>query len=136
MKLLIKTGVLLFLSLLLINCGKDISIETGTSPEQALQVSLDPTPSSSLVRIFSTSYDFKIGVESRMPAQGVDIAVVYQQDSDNTIVFSQNYSTKVSPQHVTITNIPFNEVGTVTVVVTSKTRSANSVTKTFKLVRK
>jgi hypothetical protein len=136
MKLLIKTGVVLFLSLLLINCGKDSSIETGGSPEQALQVSLDPTPTSSLVRIFSTSYDFKVSIESRMPAQGVDISVVYRQDSDNTVVFSQNYATMTSPQNVTITNIPFNEVGTVTVVVTSKTRSTNTATKTFKLVRK
>jgi hypothetical protein len=135
MNLVIKTGVLVFLSLLLINCGKDGSIDTGNY-DQALQVSLDPDPSSSLVRIFSTSYDFKVGVQSRMPVQGVTVSVVYRQDSDNAVVFSQSYSTSETPLAIRVTDLPFNEVGTVTVVVTSKASSTNTVTKTFKLVRK
>jgi hypothetical protein len=134
MKLFIKTLFVSLFSLLLGSCYVDNGDE-GMVGEQNLVVALDPTPGT-LVQTLGTTYNFKVLVQSQMPAQGVTVSVVYRQDSDDTIVFSQNYTTTTSPLDVAITNIPFNEVGTVTIVVTSKTKTDNTVTKTFKLVRK
>jgi len=134
----------LFFSVLLLGlgsflqaCGKDK--DKPQPPQEApLVVSLDPAPSNSTtpVQTLTASYSFKVKVDSQMPTQGVTISVVYKQDSDNQVVFTQNYTTSASYQVVNVTNIPYNEVGTVTAVVTSKTKSDNTVTKTFKLVRK
>lgn len=108
-------------------------------PQEAnLVVSLDPAPSSTTTPVVAlgTTYDFRVKVESTMPAQGVDIQVAYRKDSDNSTVFAQTYTTTTSPQAVTVTGIPFNQVGTVTVTVVSKTKPDNTVQKTFKLVKK
>lgn len=133
-KLLIRTLFVSLFAVLLSGCYGDLGDDMPV--EQNLVVALEPEPESALVRIFSTSYNFNVLIQSLMPRQGVTISVEYRQDSDNSVVFSRNYVTSTSPQPVTITNIPFNEVGTVTVTVTSVTKSDNTVTKTFKLVRK
>jgi len=108
-------------------------------PQEAnLAVSLDPAPGSVTTPVVAigATYTFNVKVDSRMPANGVTVNVVYRQDSDNQVVFSQEYTTATSPLPVSITGIPFNELGTVTVVVTSKSNATNTQTKTFKLVRK
>ncbi|ANE52981.1 hypothetical protein [Flavisolibacter tropicus] len=134
MKFLIRTLLASLFALWLCNCAAPDLGELGV--EQDLVVALDPDAGSAIARTLGTTYDFKVLVKSSMPPQGVTISVVYRQDIDNAVVFSQNYTTKTSPQQVTITNIPFNEVGTVTIIVTSKGEPDNTVTKTFKLVRK
>lgn len=134
MKLLVKTILAGLLTLWLSSCYGDWG-EEGLG-EQNLVVALDPDAGSTIARTFSTTYEFNLQVLSKMPPQGVTVSVVYRQDSDNTVVFSQNYTTNTSPLNVQITNIPFNEVGTVTVIVTSISNLTNTVTKTFKLVRK
>lgn len=110
--------------------------DMGNEVEQNLQVALEPTPGATIQRTLGTTYDFRVLVQSVMPQRGVDVNVVYRQDSDNQVVFNQNYFTASSPLNVTIINIPFNEVGTVTITVVSKSKPDNTVTKTFKLVRK
>ena len=104
--------------------------------EAKLVISVDPEPGSTIARTLGTTYDFRVAITSRMPPRGVDITVAYTQDSDNSVVFTQNYLTTTASLPVTITNIPFNEVGTVTVTATSRGRATNTATKTFKLVRK
>lgn len=133
MKLLIKTLFVSLFAVWLSSCYGGLGEGIG---EQNLVVALDPDAGSTLVKTFGTTYDFKVLVKSTMPPQGVTVSVVYRQDIDNAVVFSQNYTTTTSPLNVTITNIPFNEVGTVTVIVTSKSKTDNTVSKTFKLVRK
>ncbi|ANE51630.1 hypothetical protein [Flavisolibacter tropicus] len=134
MKLLIRTLFAGLLAFWLSSCYGDLGGDD--LGEQNLVVALDPDAGSAIARALGTTYDFKVLVLSKMPPQGVTVNVVYRQDLDNAVVFSQNYTTTTSPQHVTITNIPFNEVGTVTITVASKSRPSNTVTKTFKLVRK
>jgi len=133
-KLFVRTLFVGLLAVVLGSCYGDLG--DGVPVEQNLVVALEPEPGSALVKTFSTAYDFNVVIQSLMPRQGVTIRVEYHQDSDNSVVFSRNYATTTSPQPVTITNIPFNEVGTVNVTVTSVTKSDNTVTKTFKLVRK
>ena len=133
-KLLIRALFVSLFAVLLSGCYGDLG--DGVPVEQNLVVALEPEPESALVRTFSTSYDFNVLIQSLMPRQGVTISVEYRQDSDNSVVFRRNHATATSPQPVAITEIPFNEVGTVAVTVTSVTKSDNTVTKTFKLVRK
>ena len=63
-------------------------------------------------------------------------SATYRKDSDNTVIFSQTLQTTSSPVNFTVTQIPLNEIGTVTVEVKSKSKPTNVATKSFKLVRK
>jgi len=134
MKQALKLSVFFFFMLLtLTSCSKG-----GDKPEvqeAALVVKLDPEPAGGLNQTMGTEYKFNIVVQSEMPAQGVVIKVDYVKDSGGS-VFSQILTTTNATSPITITQIPFNEVGTVTVGVVSVTKPTNNVMKTFKLVRK
>jgi hypothetical protein len=103
--------------------------------EQSLQIRLDP-PATAPVRTSSTTYAFKVFVESTMPERGIEVDVTYKRDADQGVIFNQRYTTANSPLDVTITGIPFNEMGTVTVTATSKSTATNTTSKTFSLARK
>ncbi len=112
----------------------------GTPPppqpvEENLVIALDPDPGSTTVKSLGASYDFKVIIQSKMPAQGVSVNVSYKKDSDNSVIFSQTLESTTTPVSVTVNNITA-DVGTVTVTVTSKSKPANTATRTFKLVLK
>jgi|GEM_PF-2804313 len=133
MKSFFKFVLAIFLAAIFTGCAADLGEVSG---DQKLIISVDPDPGNSLVRAMGTTYNFNVVLQSRVPANGTDFSVVYRQDLDNAVVFSQNYSTTSSILNVSITNMPFNEIGTVTIVATSKSNPANTDTKSFKLVRK
>lgn len=135
-KLFINTLLVGLFAVLLGSCYADLG-DDGAG-EQNLVVALDPAPGSSTTPVITlgATYDFNVLVQSQLPRQGVTISVVYRQDSDNAVVFSQEYTTSASPQPVSITGIPYDETGTVTVTVTSNSNPSNTVTLTYKLVRK
>ncbi len=138
MKLILKT--LLFLSVIAATvpfCGKKGGTPPPSPPptEENLVIALDPDPGSTTVKSFGASYDFKVIIQSKMPAQGVSINVSYKKDSDNSVIFSQTLESTTTPVSVTVNNITA-DVGTVTVTVTSKSKPANTATRTFKLVLK
>jgi len=134
MKLLIKT---LFVSLFAIWLSSCYSDSPSEDFEQELIIGLNPNAGTTTpVRTLGTTYDFNVLVESAMPQKGVTVTVVYRLDSDNTIAFTKTYTTTTTPLAVTITDIPFNETGTVVVTVTSVAKPSNTTTKTFRLVRK
>ena len=99
-------------------------------------IALDPDPGSSIVTAVGTSYTFKVNISSKLPTQGVDVTTTYRSDSDNSILFSQTVQSSGSPVTITITGIPVNQVGTVTVEVKSRSKPSNTAIKSFKLVRK
>jgi len=132
MRLLLNIIIAGMFAFVLTGCYADM----GEDDERPLVIAIDPAAGATFQRTMGTTYDFKVLVESVMPPRGVDVNVVYRQDNNNQVVFNQNYSTTTSPLNVTITNIPFNEVGTVVVTVVSKSKPVNTATKTFKLVRK
>ncbi len=138
MKLILKT--LLFLSVIAATvpfCGKKGGTPAPPPPpaEENLVIALDPDPGSTTVKSFGASYEFKVIIQSKMPAQGVSINISYRKDSDNSVIFSQTLESTTTPVSITVNNITA-DVGTVTVTVTSKTKPANTATKTFKLVLK
>jgi hypothetical protein len=105
--------------------------------EQSLQIRLDP-PATAPVRTTGPTYAFKVILESSMPERGIDLDVTYKKDADQSTIFNQRYTatSAASPVDVTITSIPFNEMGTVTVTATSKSTATNTTNKTFSLARK
>lgn len=104
--------------------------------EADLQVTLNPDPGSATARTSTATYAFQVVINSAMPAGGVDVAVTYRRDSDNGVIFQQTVQSSTSPVNITINNIALNDLGTVTVTVTSRSKPANTVTRTFKLSRK
>ena len=119
------------------SCSKGSSggEDTPASQEANLIISFNPSPAGGLNQTMGATYTFNVVVQSAMPAQGVTIKVDYVKDSGG-LVFSQTQTSTAASIPVTINSIPFNEVGTVTVVVTSVSKPSNTVTRTFKLVRK
>jgi hypothetical protein len=131
----IKTPLLLlalFFSFAFLNCTPDQPKEE----EQALVIAIDPDTGTTLAKAFGSTYSFKLVISSKMPEQGVSVDVDFKKDLDNTVVFSQSLSTTSAATDITISNLVFNEPGTVTINVKSKTKGTNTAQKTFKLVRK
>ncbi len=124
-------ALLLAIPILFSYCSKN-----GGSEEENLRVALDPNPGSSVVKALGSSYSFKVIIQSKMPSGGVDVNVAYRKDSDNSVLFSQTVQSSTTPVNLTVNNIPFNEVGTVTAEVKSRSKSSNTATVSFKLTRK
>jgi hypothetical protein len=131
----LKTPLLLitlFFSFAFVNCTPDKPKEE----EQALTIAIDPDTGTTVAKAIGPTYGFKLVITSTMPEQGVTVDVDFKKDLDNTVVFSQSLSTSAAATDITIGNLVFNEPGTVTINVKSKTKSTNTAQKTFKLVRK
>jgi|SRR5687767_1269302 hypothetical protein len=131
----------IFLFVLFIAIGTTACKKGGSTPnpptttEENLVIALDPDPGTTTIKALGTSYDFKVIIQSKMPANGVTINITYRKDADNSVISSQNLESSTTPVSVTVNNITA-EVGTVTVTVTSKTKGTNTATKSFKLVKK
>ena len=82
------------------------------------------------------SQAINVNVTSALPKDGVTIDVKVNKDVDNTSVFANNISSTAAANAITITSLTPGVLSTVTVVVTSKTKSANTSTKTFKIAAK
>jgi hypothetical protein len=145
MKTLVRSVVLLFFFALAITaCSKSGSGGGGgggtPTAEENLVIAIDPDPGSSTTPVKTTgpTYNFNILIQSAMPPQGVDVKVKFTRDLNGSIISPNDYTFNpvTSSIPVTLSNIPVGEVGTVTITVTSKSKPSNTVTKTFKLVRK
>ena len=82
------------------------------------------------------SQAINVNVTSALPKDGVTIDVKVNKDVDNTSVFANNISSTAAANAITITSLTPGVLSTVTVVVTSKTKSANTSTKTFNIAAK
>ena len=81
--------------------------------------------------------DINVNVTSTLPKDGVTIDVKVTKDSDNTAVFNKNISsTTAATNTISINSLSPGVLSTATVVVTSKTKSTNTATKTFKIAAK
>jgi len=83
------------------------------------------------------SQAINVNVTSALPADGVTIDVKVTKDVDNTAVFTNNITSKTAASNsITINSLSPGVLSTATVVVTSKTKSTNTATKTFKIAAK
>lgn len=117
-------------------CGDDKPSPNPPAEEAQIAFTLQPEPGTAPVQTTSAGYSFNVVLSAALPAQGVEVKVVHKKDSDGTTLSDQTLSSQSSPVAVSLGGIPFNELGTVTVTVTSKSKASNNATKTFKLVRK
>ncbi|HEX2536239.1 MAG TPA: hypothetical protein VHK69_21005, partial [Chitinophagaceae bacterium] len=108
----------------------------GNDNEANLTITLTPDVGATIAKALGTTYDVRVNITSAMPPQGVEVTVIYKKDSDNSVVFSQTQRSSANQINFTITNIPFNEVGTVTVTAKSVSKPSNTATASFKLTRK
>lgn len=145
MKTFIRTVVVLFFFALAITaCTKPGGSEGGggsrPSNEENLVITIDPDPGSATtpVKVSGPTYNFTVQINSTPPARGVDVKIKYTRDLNGSIIAPNDYTYNPSTTSVpvTITNIPAGEIGTVTVTVTSKSKPTNTVTQSFKLVKK
>ena len=81
--------------------------------------------------------EINVNVTSTLPKDGVTIDVKVTKDSDNSSVFNKNISsTTAATNAIAINSLSPGVLSTATVVVTSKSKSTNTATKTFKIAAK
>ncbi|MFC0775198.1 hypothetical protein [Terrimonas alba] len=134
----IKSVLFAFLAVLILSCSKGGSDPNPPTPpaEENLSIGVDPDPGAETAKTLGSSYDFKVLIKSKMPEKGVEGTVTFRKEFDNSLISTQNISGTASPINVTISNIVLNEVGIVTIELKSKSKPANTASKTFKLARK
>jgi hypothetical protein len=83
------------------------------------------------------SQAINVNITSALPKDGVTIDVKVTKDLDNTSVFTNNISSTTAASNAfTISSLSPGVLSTATVVVTSKTKTSNTATKTFKIAAK
>ena len=139
-----KTFITLLSALLIIGCSKsgDSSSPTPTptptpTPEASIAFTIDIDPGSgNIYGALGTSQAIQVNVSSKLPSAGLQIDVKTTADADNSTVSSSSLSSSNAITAATIDGLKSGVLCTTTVVVTSKSTSTNTLTKTFKIVKK
>ena len=80
--------------------------------------------------------DIIVKITSALPKDGVTIDVKVTKDADpQTVIFNKNITATTASNSIKISGL-LTEKSTATVLVTSKSKSANTATKTFKIASK
>ena len=139
--------LLVAISFMFMACSKGGDSPTPTPPPVVV---VPETDLAFKVEIASTEIDYtkiygaiggsqaiNVNITSTLPKDGVTIDVKVTKDADNSAVFNNNItSTTAASNAITISSLSPGVLSTATVVVTSKTKSTNTATKTFKIAAK
>ena len=140
--------VLLFVPIMFYACSKGGDSPTPTPPPVVVVVEADiafkvEIPASTEIdytKIYGAiggTQAINVNVTSALPKDGVTIDVKVTKDADNSSVFANNISSSTAGTNaINITSLSPGVLSTVTVVVTSKTKTSNTATKTFKIAAK
>ena len=79
--------------------------------------------------------DIIVKITSALPKDGVTIDVKVTKDADNTTIFNTNIPGTTVSNTIKISGL-LTQQSTATVIVTSKTKTSNTATKTFKISAK
>ena len=131
-------------STLMMGCSKggDTSTVTPTptpspSPEATITYGIDIDPGAgNIYAALGASQTVNITLSSSLPSAGVTIDVKTTKDADGSTVSSSSVAATTAKNTVTIDNLQSGVLCTSTIIVTSKSSSTNTVTKTFKIARK
>ena len=123
--------------------GGATSLVTNTSPppptpiEASIVFSINVDPGvGNILAVTGTTQAMVVSISSAIPSAGVNVNVIVRKDSDNSIIFSSSISSTSSVNNISISGLTAGVLCTASVSVTSKSTSANTSTKTFKLAAK
>ena len=122
--------------------GGDTSTVTPTptpspTPEATITYGIDIDPGAgNIYAALGASQTVNITLSSSLPSAGVTIDVKTTKDADGSTVSSSSVAATTAKNTVTIDNLQSGVLCTSTIIVTSKSSSTNTVTKTFKIARK
>ena len=91
---------------------------------------------SAVFPVVGASLAVNANITSTLPKDGVTIDVSVKKKSDNTVVFTTSLSSSAASNPVTVTGLTGGTLCVATIVVTSKSKSSNTSTKTFELAAK
>jgi hypothetical protein len=86
--------------------------------------------------VVGTSIAMNANITSALPKDGVTVDVSVKKKSDNTVVFTTNLSSSAASNPITVTGLTGGTLCVATIIVTSKSKSSNTSTKTFELAAK
>lgn len=91
---------------------------------------------SSVFAVVGTSISINANITSTLPKDGVTIEVSVKKKADNAVVFSASTSSAAASNPVNITGLTPGVLCVATVTVTSKSKTSNTLTKTFEMASK
>jgi hypothetical protein len=118
------------------SCGDKGGGGGGGGDEANLVVTLNPPAGSTQPAAPQTDFPLTVSITSTMPAQGVTIDVKAAPDGSATNFFTESRSSTTANNNFTITGTPTGVVCVTTVTVTSKTKATNTVTLSYRYIRK
>ena len=141
--------LLVALPFMLMACSKGGDSPTPTPPpvvvvpeaDIAFKVEIPASTEIVYTKIYGAiggSQAINVNITSTLPTDGVTIDVKVTKDAaDNAVIFTNNFTSKTAASNtITINSLSPGVLSTVTVVVTSKNKSTNTATKTFKIAGK
>jgi len=137
-----KKGLIsfVFASVVLMACSKSGDSPAPTppapTPEASIVFTIDPDPGTSIYASLGASQSMSVNISSTIPSAGVTIDVKTTKDSDGSTVSSSSVSSTTAKNTVSIDNLSSGVLCTTTITITSKSKSDNNASKSFKIARK
>jgi hypothetical protein len=147
LKFLIKKSSFVALSVIVLSfagCSKGGESPTPTPPvtvaESDIAFKVDIAGSevnySNVFAVVGTSIQMNANITSSLPKDGVTIDISVRKKLDNAVVFSSSLSSTTASNPFTVTGLTGGTLCVATIIVTSKSKSTNTSTKSFELAAK
>lgn len=104
--------------------------------EENIAFSIDIDPGSSVYAAVGANQNAVVNVTSALPKDGIVIDLLVSSNSDNAKVWTNSVSSVNKTNTIVIDSLKPGILCTAKFTVTSKTKSTNTLTKTFSIVRK
>jgi hypothetical protein len=104
--------------------------------EENIAFTIDPDPGTATASATSGTYTFNVNISSKVPSAGVKVDITTKKDSDNFLLDSKTVESTTANIAISTGTLASGTLYNVSVVVTSKSKAANTATKTFKVARK
>ena len=137
-----KKGLIsfVFASVVLMACSKSGDSPAPTppapTPEANIVFTIDPDPGTAIYASLGASQSMAVNISSTIPSAGVTIDVKTTKDSDGSTVSSSSVASTTAKNTVSIDNLSSGVLCTTTITITSKSKSDNNASKSFKIARK
>jgi len=135
-KFQIAKKLLIIFTLFIYSCSKSSPSNTTPPAETRLTFTINPDPGTTVLSALGSSQDFSITVTSPLPAAGITVSTSAVKELDGSSVFSQSLTSNLTNFTSSVQNLQNGVVCNVTITLTSRSSSSNTVSKTFKLARK